>query len=256
MLEAQGLSFSIAGFSLLRDIDLRVEPGKVTAIIGPNGAGKTSLLRLLTGEQRPTAGNIALSGRPLGDWSSTQLASVMAVLPQSSRLDFPFTAREVVMMGRIPHATGLVRDTAIVDAALAAVDGSYLDKRFYTHMSGGEKQRVQLARVLAQIWEPVTDHARVLILDEPTSSFDLAHQQLTITNMRSFAAQGVGVLVVIHDLNMAARCADQLLVLSCGRIAAFGSPQQVLTATTIKQVFNVDVSIGINPLTGTPLVIA
>ena len=210
MLEAQGLSFSIAGFSLLRDIDLRVEPGKVTAIIGPNGAGKTSLLRLLTGEQRSTAGN----------------------------------------------ATGLVRDTAIVDAALAAVDGSYLDKRFYTHMSGGEKQRVQLARVLAQIWEPVTDHARVLILDEPTSSFDLAHQQLTITNMRSFAAQGVGVLVVIHDLNMAARCADQLLVLSCGRIAAFGSPQQVLTATTIKQVFNVDVSIGINPLTGTPLVIA
>ena len=170
MLEAQGLSFSIAGFSLLRDIDLRVEPGKVTAIIGPNGAGKTSLLRLLTGEQRPTAGNIALSGRPLGDWSPTQLASVMAVLPQSSRLDFPFTAREVVMMGRIPHATGLVRDTAIVDAALAAVDGSYLDKRFYTHMSGGEKQRVQLARVLAQIWEPVTDHARVLILDEPTSS--------------------------------------------------------------------------------------
>ena len=256
MLEAQGLSFSIAGFSLLRDIDLRVEPGKVTAIIGPNGAGKTSLLRLLTGEQRSTAGNIALSGRPLGDWSPTQLASVMAVLPQSSRLDFPFTAREVVMMGRIPHATGLVRDTAIVDAALAAVDGSYLDKRFYTHMSGGEKQRVQLARVLAQIWEPVADHARVLILDEPTSSFDLAHQQLTITNMRSFAAQGVGVLVVIHDLNMAARCADQLLVLSCGRIAAFGSPQQVLTATTIKQVFNVDVSIGINPLTGTPLVIA
>ena len=256
MLEAQGLSFSIAGFSLLRDIDLRVEPGKVTAIIGPNGAGKTSLLRLLTGEQRPTAGNIALSGRPLGDWSPTQLASVMAVLPQSSRLDFPFTAREVVMMGRIPHATGLVRDTAIVDAALAAVDGSYLDKRFYTHMSGGEKQRVQLARVLAQIWEPVTDHARVLILDEPTSSFDLAHQQLTITNLRSFAAQGVGVLVVIHDLNMAARCADELLVLSCGRIAAFGSPQQVLTATTIKHVFNVDVSIGINPLTGTPLVIA
>ncbi|MAZ70799.1 heme ABC transporter ATP-binding protein [Porticoccus sp.] len=256
MLEAQGLSFSIAGFSLLRDIDLRVEPGKVTAIIGPNGAGKTSLLRLLTGEQRPTAGNIALSGQPLGDWSPTQLASVMAVLPQSSRLDFPFTAREVVMMGRIPHATGLVRDTAIVDAALAAVDGSYLDKRFYTHMSGGEKQRVQLARVLAQIWEPVADHARVLILDEPTSSFDLAHQQLTIANMRSFAAQGVGVLVVIHDLNMAARCADQLLVLSCGRIAACGSPQQVLTAMTIKQVFNVDVSIGINPLTGTPLVIA
>lgn len=256
MLEAQGLSLSVAGFSLLRDIDLRMEPGKVTAIIGPNGAGKTSLLRLLTGEQHPTAGDVALSGQPLGVWSSKRLARVMAVLPQSSRLDFPFTAREVVMMGRIPHATGLVRDTAIVDAALAAVDGSYLDKRFYTHMSGGEKQRVQLARVLAQIWEPVDDHDRVLILDEPTSSFDLAHQQLTIANMRSFAAQGVGVLVVIHDLNMAARCADQLLVLSCGRIAASGSPQQVLTASTIKQVFNVDVSIGINPLTGTPLVIA
>ena len=159
------------------------------------------------------------------------------------------------MMGRIPHATGLVKDTEIVDAALSAVGGSYLDKRFYTQMSGGEKQRVQLARVLAQIWEPDASGDRFLILDEPTSSFDLAHQQLTLEIVRGFARQGVGVLMVIHDLNLAAGCADQLVMLSCGKIAAQGSPETVLTTAMIKDVFNVDASIGLHPKTGSPLVI-
>lgn len=160
------------------------------------------------------------------------------------------------MLGRTPHATGLARDAQIVDAALHAVDGGYLDKRFYTHMSGGEKQRVQLARVLAQIWEPVTEGPRILMLDEPTAAFDLAHQQLTLSIMRSLAEQGVGVLVVVHDLNLAARCADQLLVLSCGRIAASGAPRDVLTSKMIREVFHVDATIAVNPVTGTPLVIA
>ena len=256
MLQACNLSLNVAGFSLLQDINLRVAPGVVTAVIGANGAGKTSLLRLLTGEQKPSAGVVTFNGSPIVDWQPEQLARMMAVLPQSSRLDFPFTAREVVMLGRTPHATGLARDAHIVDAALHAVDGSYLDKRFYTHMSGGEKQRVQLARVLAQIWEPVSEGPRILMLDEPTSAFDLAHQQLTLSIMRSLAEQGVGVLVVVHDLNLAARCADQLLVLSCGRIAASGSPRDVLTANMIREVFHVDATIAVNPVTGTPLVIA
>ncbi len=256
MLVAHNLSLNVAGFSLLRNINLRVAPGKVTAVIGANGAGKTSLLRLLTGEQKASEGEVTFNGRAIGDWHPQHLARMMAVLPQHSRLDFPFTAREVVTLGRIPHASGLVRDAQIVNDALQAVDGGYLDKRYYTQMSGGEKQRVQLARVLAQIWEPVNDGQRVLMLDEPTSAFDLAHQQLTLAIMRSLAEQGVGVLVVIHDLNLAARCADQLLVLSCGEIAASGEPGEVLTPELIRDVFHVEATIAVNPLTGTPMVLA
>ncbi|MEZ5530355.1 MAG: heme ABC transporter ATP-binding protein [Porticoccaceae bacterium] len=256
MLEARNLSLNVAGFSLLRDINLRVKPGEITAVLGANGAGKTSLLRLLTGEHKPTGGEVLFNGRAIGQWPQEQLAQMMAVLPQSSRLDFPFTAREVVMLGRIPHATGLVRDAEIVAAALQAVDGNYLDRRFYTHMSGGEKQRVQLARVLAQIWEAVPQGDRILVLDEPTSSFDLAHQQMTLELMRKLAEQGVAVLVVIHDLNLAARCADHILVLSCGNIAASGAPRDVLTPDLVREVFHVEATIAVNPVTGTPLVIA
>lgn len=255
MLEARQLSLSISEFALLQNIDLQINPGKVTAILGPNGAGKTSLLRLLTGESLPSSGEIIFNGVPLSQWQLKQRAKILSVLPQGSQLNFPFTAREVVMMGRIPHATGLVKDADIVDAALNAVGGSYLDKRFYTQMSGGEKQRVQLARVLAQIWEADASGDRFLILDEPTSAFDLAHQQLTLKIVRDFACQGVGVLMVIHDLNLAAGCADQLVVLNCGQIAAQGTPEAVLTTEMIQDVFNVDASIGVHPKTGSPLVI-
>ena len=122
-------------------------------------------------------------------------------------------------------------------------------------MSGGEKQRVQLARVLAQIWEPDTCGDRVLILDEPTSAFDLAHQQLTLEIVKNFVRQGVGVLLVVHDLNLAASCADQLVVLNCGRLVAQGAPEHVLSVDLIEQVFNVTASIGVHPRTGSPMVI-
>lgn len=255
MFEARQLSLSLSGFDLLQGINLQVEPGEVTAILGPNGAGKTSLLRLLTGETPPSTGEVIFNGIPLDQWQPKRRAKILSVLPQGSPLNFPFTAREVVMMGRIPHATGLVKDTEIVDAALSVVGGSYLEKRFYTQMSGGEKQRVQLARALAQIWEPDGSGDRFLVLDEPTSAFDLAHQQLTLEIVKSFARQGVGVLMVLHDLNLAAGCADQLVMLHCGKIAAQGSPEFVLTTTMIKEVFSVDASIGVHPKTGSPLVI-
>lgn len=253
-LQAHQLSFSVSGFSLLRNVDLTMESGKVTAIVGPNGAGKTSLLRLLAGEHSPSAGNVTLNGQSLRSWQPQQRARMLAVLPQGSGLNFPFTAREVVTLGRIPHATGAKRDGEIVDAALSAVDASYLDKRFYTQMSGGEKQRVQLARVLAQIWEVDEDHQRFLLLDEPTSAFDLAHQQLTLAIIKKLASQGVGVLVVIHDLNLAARCADQLVVLNNGEVVVRGTPEEVLTPKTIQAVFDVEATIGVHPATGKPLV--
>lgn len=255
-LQARHLSLNLSGVPLLRQLDLRVVPGEITAVLGPNGAGKTTLLRCLVGEQTVTDGQVMLNGRAIADWSALDRAGLLAVLPQHSLLDFPFTAAEVVMLGRTPHDSGVARDRDIVAAALAAVDGDFLADRYYTRLSGGEKQRVHLARVLAQIWEPSPRGERYLVLDEPTSSFDLAHQQLTLEIVREFADRGVGVLMVLHDLNLAARCADQLVLMQCGEIVAAGTPQEVLQPSAIRRVFEVEVEVGVHPRTGKPLVIS
>ncbi len=254
-LSAQQLSLTVSGTPLLQDIEFDVQPGGITAVLGPNGAGKTTLLRVLAGEVQPDTGGVLLAGKPLKEWTPRQRARCLAVLPQHSLLNFPFTAAEVVMLGRTPHATGLARDSEIVARALAAVDGAYLAGRIYTQLSGGEKQRVHLARVLAQILEPGTAGERYLLLDEPTSSFDLAHQQLTLDVVRKLAAQGVGVLLVLHDLNLAARCADNVVLMQCGRVVTAGTPGEVLRRETIARVFQVDATIGVHPVSGTPLVI-
>ncbi|PCJ90191.1 MAG: heme ABC transporter ATP-binding protein [Porticoccaceae bacterium] len=267
-LEARDLSLSISGIPLLRGINLRVLPGEVTTIVGPNGAGKTSLLRCLVNELAVTAGQVLFNNREIKDWSASDRARSLSVLPQQSLLDFPFTVDEVVMLGRTPHDTGIQRDREIVAAALTAVDGAYLVGRFYTQLSGGEKQRVHLARVLAQIWEPstVVQHPeknvteqkfteRYLVLDEPTSSFDLAHQQLTLNIVQTFASKGVGVLMVMHDLNLAAHCSDQIVLMQCGEIVTSGTPEEVLTPNNIRTVFDVEVEISVHPQTGKPLVI-
>jgi iron complex transport system ATP-binding protein len=254
-LSARNIVLSLSGIPLLGDIDMDVHPGQITTVLGPNGAGKTSLLRILVGELAADAGTVSLNGKELTEWSPAQRARTLAVLPQHSLLNFPFTATEVVMLGRTPHSTGLAHDREIVAQALQAVDGDYLAGRIYTQLSGGEKQRVHLARVLAQIWEPSPDGERYLVLDEPTSSFDLAHQQLTLEVVRSLATKGVGILMVIHDLNLAARCADQMLLMQCGKIVISGTPQEVLRPDTITRVFQVEATIGSHPVSGTPLVI-
>lgn len=254
-LSARHLSLSLSGTPLLKEIDLDVEPGKITTILGPNGAGKTSLLRALIGELAPSTGSITLNGVPIKRVIPMQRARMLAVLPQHSLLNFPFTATEVVMLGRTPHETGVVHDRQVVAEALQAVDADHLATRIYTQLSGGEKQRVHLARVLAQIWEATAGGDRYLVLDEPTSSFDLAHQQLTLEVVRALARKGVGILMVIHDLNLAARCADHMVLMHGGRIAVSGNPADVLRPETIKDVFQVNVSIGRHPGDDTPLVI-
>ncbi len=254
-ISARGISLHLSGFDLLRNISLEVEAGKVTTIVGPNGAGKSSLLKVLTGEMPPTAGDVYLNSRLLNQWSLLEKAQMLAVLPQHTLLNFSFTADEVVGLGRIPHQTGSAKDVAIVAEALELVDASYLQRRFYTQMSGGEKQRVQLAWVLAQIWQPSCLGEQFLVLDEPTSAFDLSHQKLTLDIVRQLAQKGVGVVMVVHDLNLAARCADNIVVIDGGVIAAQGSPEVVLTETLIDKVFGVKSIISEHPITKRPLVI-
>ncbi len=243
LLWVRGLSLTLGGVECLDGIDLRLKAGEVLAVLGPNGAGKTSLLRCATGLWSPARGRVEFNGRSLDQWPLRDRARLLAVLPQSPVLDFPFTVEEVLLLGRIPHATGRGRDLAIAEAAMDQTDVAHLRRRDYRHLSGGEKQRVQLARVLAQIWEPVDGGDRLLVLDEPSTSLDLAHQQLLVQTVHLLADRGIGVLLVVHDLNLAARCADRILLLRAGRVAATGRPVEVLQSETLRSVFDVDVTL-------------
>ena len=260
-LSARQLHLSIENVPLLRDVSLTVSAGQVTAILGPNGAGKTSLLRVISGELTPDQGAVLLGDRAVQDWHPQERATAIAILPQHSTLSFPFTVEEVVMLGRTPHRTGKARDRQIVQDALEMVDLRNLARRPFTHLSGGEKQRVQLARVLTQIWRDAVDGSghdgqRFLLLDEPTASFDLAHQAMTSVIIRRLADEGVGVLMVLHDLNLAARCADQIVLMADAAVEAVGAPSRVLTPQVIHSVFGVEVTMITHPATGKPLVVS
>ena len=252
---ADNISLHMSGFNILRDVNVAINAGQITVIVGPNGAGKSSFIKVLSGDILPTRGQVVLNDKALSDWSPDQRARMVSVLPQHSSLNFPFNASEIVALGRIPDQSGKVRDTHIVREALTAVDANYLESRLFTQMSGGEKQRVQLARVLAQIWQPSHLGQQFLVLDEPTSAFDLSHQKLTLDIVRQLADRGVGVIMVLHDLNLAARCADNLVVFDGGVIAAQGNPKEVLTEQLIDKVFGVKSIIAQHPVTKRPLVI-
>lgn len=254
-LEAKEISLYLSGFNILRGVSLKIKPGEITAIVGPNGAGKSSLIKVLSGDIAPTTGEVFLNDRSLLDWTSTEKAKMLSVLPQHSSLNFPFTASEVVALGRIPHQTGIVRDREIVKQALEQVDASYLEGRLFTQMSGGEKQRVQFARVLAQIWDPVNNADQFLILDEPTSALDLSHQMLALALVSNLANRGVGILLVVHDLNLAARCADTIVVFDKGCNVSSGYPDEVINEKLITSVFGVTPLIMKHPVTGKPLVL-
>lgn len=254
MLRAQGVSVRRGATAVLADIDLQLGAGEVLGVLGPNGAGKSTLLGALCGELAPSAGAVVLHQRPLHDWKGPERARCLAVLPQRSTLNFGFRVDEVVSLGRLPHASGRECDRTIVAAALQAADAQHLADRSYLTLSGGEQQRVHLARVLAQLWPGRV--GQVLLLDEPTAMLDPLHQHSILRSVRLFAELGGAVLVILHDLNLAARYCDRLLLLSEGRARLTGTPEQVLRAEPLKAVFGLDVLIQRHPDRGHPLVIA
>lgn len=240
---------------LLHDVTTQVAPGEVLAVIGPNGAGKTSLLHAVIGDTPVTRGAITFAGQAIESMVDRERACRIALLPQSSALAFPFTVREVVALGRAPHASGMSADRTIVDAAMAAADVTHLDRRAYTRLSGGEKQRVQLARVMTQIWREADAGARLLLLDEPVAALDLGHQQWVMNRIRTLADDRVAVMMVLHDISLAARHADRMLALRDGRVVAHGAPATVVTPQTMHDLFDVEARVIAHPDTGTPVVL-
>lgn len=254
-LELHNLSVTLDGSQCLHSLSFQLAAGEVAAVIGANGAGKTTLLRTVAGELQADAGEIRVCDRAHHQWPLQERARHLAVLPQASALNFPYRVEEVVALGRIPHSTGRAVDEAIVTEALGALDIVHLRHRLYPHLSGGEKQRTQLARVMAQIWRAEDASARLLLLDEPTASLDLGHQQQLMERVRAFAAQGVAVLMVLHDINLALRTADRLLALHQGTLVADGPCTQVLSESLLHQLFGASVELFHHPRTGRPLVL-
>ncbi|MDD0972532.1 heme ABC transporter ATP-binding protein [Pseudomonas fontis] len=254
MLRANNLAVRRGPRTVLSNIDIQLQPGQVLGVLGPNGAGKSTLLAALCGELAVSEGSVSLEGRALADWPGQDRAKRLAVLPQSSSLNFAFSVNEVVGMGRLPYATGRVRDAEIVAEALRAADALHLAGRSYLALSGGERQRVHLARVLAQLWPGA--EGQTLLLDEPTSMLDPLHQHTILQAVRDFAERGAAVMVILHDLNLAARYCDQLLLLQEGLPHAYGPPAEVLTAEALAAVYGLEVLIQQHPERGHPLIIA
>ncbi len=244
-----------AGAELLRDLELELGRGEILGVLGPNGAGKSSLLKLLCGAIPLSQGHYLFGGRPLAELTIAERARSQALLPQRSTLSFPFTVEQVAMLGRTPHASGLQTDRRVVTECLLATDTARLRQRLYTRLSGGEQQRVQLARVLAQIWRAEDAGQRLLLLDEPTAALDLSHQRRIMDILHRLAGDGCGVVMVLHDFNLAARHCHRCLLLDGGRQRALGPPAEVFTPALLREVFGAEVAVGAHPADAGPVVL-
>lgn len=242
ILEASGLTVRYPGLraAALEDVGLRLEDRRLIAVVGPNGSGKTTLLRALTGAMAPSSGRVLLEGRPVTEWRPPELARVLAVVTQREEPVFPLLVPEAVLLGRYAHlgpfAADSPADQAAVRDAMTRCDlESMADRRIDT-LSGGEWQRVRLARALAQ-------QPRLLVLDEPTAALDVRHEMQIFELIRRLVDEGLGAVVVTHHLNLASRYADEMLLLSAGRVAAQGIPSQVLQAEILNRVFDWPVAV-------------
>jgi iron complex transport system ATP-binding protein len=232
----EALDVSLGGSPVLRDIAARFEPGTLIGVIGPNGAGKSTLARAMLGLVSPARGRILIDGRPLAELSRPEVARRIAYLPQGQQLAWPLTVARLVALGRLPHLAPFSRlteaDAAAIDRAMARADVTALADRTATELSGGERARALLARALAV-------EAPVLIADEPLASLDPAHQLDVMTLLADEARSGRLVIAVLHELTMAARFCERLVLLSEGRLVADGLPQDVLTAERLASVYGI-----------------
>jgi len=237
MIEAQGVSFSHGSTAVVRDASLSLKTGELTVVVGPNGAGKSTLLKLLAGQLMPTKGRVVIEGRDLLQWNAADLASRRAVLSQAVTLSFPFTVTEIAELAlqHLPAA----RRQAISSAVLHELCLDGFAPRLVQHLSGGEQQRVHLARVLCQLRAQSHHGRQFLFLDEPTSSLDIKHQVEVLDMVRRRVSEQLGALIVLHDLNLAASLADRLIIMRDGGIISDGPPSATMTPELLSEIYGI-----------------
>ena len=242
MLQATDLSRTIDRKTILRNCSLELTPGRFTAVVGPNGAGKSTLLRILSGEDRPTRGQVQLNRQPIRTYDSRALSRLRTVLPQHTMVNFPFTVEQVIEIGRYAHRSPVVENERIIAEVMERTGLTGFAGRAYQTLSGGARQRVQMARVMAQLWDDTDPEApsqpKYLLLDEPTSSLDLAQQQVLLSLVKDLCRRSLGVLAILHDLNLAIQYADDILFLKDGCPVAYGPSEAVVTKEVIEETFS------------------
>lgn len=258
MLEVINAGLNISHKTLLQEVSLSVAPGEFLAICGPNGAGKSSLMRLISGELAPSAGKVHWHGQALADWPLLKLARQRALMQQRAEVGFDYSAIEIILLGRHPHHQGGSRpqDIEIAMAALQEVNASHLAAQIYSTLSGGEQARIQMARVLAQIWE-ASAGPRLLLLDEPTAALDPRQQHRILEIARRWANKGdVAVIAIVHDLNLAAQYADRIALMRDGRLQAIGDVSSIMTPAAVEACFDLPCILLSHPDGGTPMIAA
>lgn len=256
-IKARNITLQYGAKTILDSINLDIQSGQVTALLGPNGAGKSSLLKILCGEislsdKAETKSSLHYFGKPTQDWHKDILAKHLGILPQHSTLSFPFLVREVVELGGLPHAISKNELREICQQKMQQVGISAFADRLYPQLSGGEKQRVHLARVLTQLH--FAENHRIFMLDEPTSALDLRHQHKTLSLAQQMAQTGSAVVIVLHDLNLAAQYADRVLLLHNGTIVSDGNAWQTLSPENIEQVYGQKTLLSTHPEYGFPVI--
>lgn len=234
MLETVNCCYSIGRSELVVDVSMTAEPGTVTALMGPNGAGKSTLLKMMSGQLTPSSGEVRLAGKPLGAYTPMQMARLRSMLAQNRTMGFPFSAYDVVLLGRHPFGASkaeAAKDHQMAMDTLARTDAGHLAGQVYNTLSGGEATRVDLARILAQ-------QADLLLLDEPTNHLDPKYQVAVLQLCRDLADEGKTVVLCLHDLNLAANFCDTIMLMKNGRAVACGGPEAVLTAKTLEHVYD------------------
>jgi iron complex transport system ATP-binding protein len=246
-LAATSLTFGYRSEDVVDDITLALEPGEILGVIGPNGSGKSTLIRLLSGVLTPRQGAVHLFGRPISSHSRRDVARALAVVPQETLIEFPYSVTEVVLMGRSPHFGGFAfegdRDVEVAYAAMRRTSVEHLARRSIHELSGGERQRVVLARALAQ-------EAPIMLLDEPAAFLDIRHEVEIYDLLDDLRHEGKSILTVLHDLNLAALYCDRVALIRAGRLVRLGTPEEVITYAAITEVYETEVYVDRNDITG------
>ncbi len=254
MYKASDIYLRVRNKPILSGVSVSIHPGSFTAVVGPNGAGKSSLLRVIAHEHSAYEGEVFVNGKKITSYSSKELSLIRAVLPQNTSVQFSFSVKQIISLGRHAHRTSSRQNENIIAEVMSLTDTDKFSDRNYLTLSGGEKQRVQLARVLAQVWDESV-YPRYILLDEPTSSLDIAQQQHIFNLAKRVCERNIGVLAIVHDLNQAARFADHLYFLKDGKLIDSGTPKQVFNKQIIEETFCCRVNVYHDPCNNCPYII-